>query len=226
MTTLGKRVVWLDVEKSADDFGVDSVPEIGPDSDWIDVRAALKAPIWNGVDVIVIDSVTKLEEMCMAHVFATVPKNDDKGGVKEYTDTLEGYGYGKGYGHLYNKFTPIFQDLEKHSLAGRHIIMVCHDIIGEAKNPDGENYERIEPRLTNSPKYSIRNRFREWLTDLWCIRYDVNVNKNGKASGGGSRAIYTSERPTYWAKSRSLDKPYVYTKGDDQQIWKDLFAKE
>ena len=57
------------------------------------------------------------------------------------------------------------------------------------------------------------------------IGYDVAVNKDGKGTGSGTRAIYTTERPTHIAKSRTLNETIPYNDGDSA-IWNRLFNQE
>ena len=68
----------------------------------------------------------------------------------------------------------------------------------------------------------MRLTVKEWLDHLLCIRFDIAVNANGKASGNGSRTIYPVESPVHMAKSRSLKDPIEYVEGS-AELWNQLF---
>jgi len=184
-------------------------------ANWQEIRDSLHAPGWDGVGTIVVDSATKAEEMAIAHTLAKV--KDDKG--KGVTN-IEGYGYGKGYSHVYDTFLLLLSDLDAHARAGRNVILIMHDCTANVPNPTGEDYIRFEPRLQTlaSGKNSIRLRVREWLDHLLFIGYDIDVSKDGKGKGSGSRTIYPQELPHCMAKSRSLTDP-MPLEYRDASVW-------
>jgi len=93
-------------------------------------------------------------------------------------------------------------------------------------NPTGENYLQYQPRLQSPPKQGkCRERVKEWADHLLFCDFDKAVSKDGKAVGHGSRTIYCSERPTYWAKSRTISDDVPYQLGDST-IWQMIFNKE
>ena len=203
------------------DVDIQVVP--GVDS-WAALTGMLAAEGWEGVQTIVIDSVTRAEEMAVAHTLETVPH--EKGGKVSH---LEGYGFGKGFTHVYETFLPLFAVLDRHVVAGRNVILICHDCIEKVPNPVGEDYIRWEPRLQSpsSGKASIRLRMKEWLDDLWFVGYDINVQHDkkerfAKAEGGGSRTLYPNEMPHCMAKSRTFSHP-MELKENDTSIWQAYF---
>jgi hypothetical protein len=180
---------------------------------WTELRSALQSDGWEKVKSIVIDTATKAEEMCVAHTLATV--KTEKGNS---TNSIEGYGYGKGYTHVYETFMPLLGDLDQHCRVGRNVLLVCHDCTATVPNPAGEDYLRFEPRLQSpaSGKASIRLRVREWLDHLLFLGYDIDVTKDGKGRGAGTRTIYTAELPHCMAKSRTTQEQIII---DGQEVW-------
>lgn len=172
-------------------------------SDWQGIRAALQSPGWDDVRTIVIDSATKAEELALAHLLATV--RTEKGRA---ATSIEDYGFGKGYTHLFDAFLPLLGDLDAHCRAGRNVVLICHDCTTTCPNPMGEDWLRYEPRLQspNSGKASIRLRVREWADHMLWYGYDVAV-EDGKGKGSGTRTIYPTELPHCMAKSRSCRQP-------------------
>lgn len=177
---------------------------------WQHVRDALHADGWSGVKTIVIDTLTRAEELAVAHTLATVPH--EKG---QRVARVEDYGFGKGYSHVYDTFLTLLGDLDQHTRAGRNVVLVCHDCTATVPNPDGEDWIRYEPRLQspNSGKASIRLRVREWADHLLFIGYDVSV-KEGKGKGSGTRTCYPNELPHCMAKSRTLAAPVPLARFD------------
>ncbi len=194
---------------------VQTVPEINT---WGELRAALQSDGWDGIRSLVIDTATRAEELCAAHVIATVPH--EKG---HRVQRLEDYGYGKGAGHVFDTFLPLLAELDRHCRAGRNVILVAHDCTTTVPNPAGEDWLRYEPRLQSpaSGKSSIRLRTREWADHVLFMGYDVNV-KDGKGQGAGSRTLYPAELPHCMAKSRTCQLP-IPVGGDSAAIWRTLF---
>lgn len=169
---------------------------------WQEILDALQCDGWEGVDSIIIDTLTKAEELCTRFMLETVP--NDKG---KFVKRIEEYGFGKGYSFLFDCFLPLLGALDQHCKAGRNVILVMHDCTNTVPNPTGDDYLRYEPRLSNPPsgKHSIRLRVREWLDHLFYLGYETLVDENGKASGG-QRILIPSERPYCMAKSRRLSQ--------------------
>lgn len=185
---------------------------------WPDLRAALQSEGWDKVRTIVLDTGTRAEELAIAHTLGTVKKEQ---GVTALN--IEDYGYGKGYMHVFDTFLPILADLDRHCRAGRHVAMICHDCTATVPNPAGEDWIRYEPRLQSpaSGKASIRLRVREWADQVLFMGYDLNVTKDGKGRGAGTKTIYTSELPHFMAKSRTCQQAIPV--GDDgKAVWAEI----
>ncbi|MCE9616450.1 MAG: ATP-binding protein [Lentisphaerae bacterium] len=178
-------------------------------TDWASLRAVLQADGWDGIKSIVIDTATKAEELAIAHTLETVTADGKR------VTSVEGYGFGKGYGYVFDTFLPLLGDLDRHARAGRNVVLVAHDCTSNVPNPAGEDWLRYEPRLQspNSGKASIRLRAREWADHVLFIGYDVSVGKDGKGRGAGTRTLYTSELPHCMAKSRTTQEQIPV--GDD-----------
>jgi hypothetical protein len=199
--------------------GGGSLPNIRPVSGvdtWAQLRATLASDGWDDIKTICIDSATKAEELAVAHTLETVMADGKK------VSSIEGYGYGKGYGFVFDTFLPLLADLDRHSRTGKHVLLICHDCTTSVPNPAGEDWLRYEPRLQSptSGKSSIRLRVREWADHVLFIGYDVAVNKDGKGSGSGTRTLYPTEFPHCMAKSRTTMDPMVVDGSTD--IWSEI----
>ena len=219
---LGKgsiKPAFIDLENGSHEL---DVARVGGIDSWARLGDALaQVSLWADYGAIVIDSITKAEEWAVAETIATVPHEKPGRTIKRIDD----YGYGKGYQHVYETFLDLFDFLDVHVAAGRHIVLIAHDCTASVPNPAGEDFIQYQPRLQSpaSGKASIRHHTKEWLDHLFFIGYDV-VSKDGKAKGAGTRTIYPQERPTHWAKSRKLRDPIEYKDGG-LELWTALFAK-
>lgn len=213
--------LFLDVEDGSrflDVARISPTPET-----WEEVRAVLHdAAMLEPFQAVVIDSATKLEELAVAWTLANVPH--EKGHV---VASIEAYGWGKGYTHVYETFLQVLGDLDAIARGGRHVILTAHDCTANVPNPAADDWIRYEPRLQAPPsgKGSIRHRLKEWTDHLLYIGFDVAVDGDGKAKGGGTRTIYPTEMPTHWAKSRTLSEQVPYRQGDPA-IWRKMFGIE
>lgn len=210
LVALADNVVLIDLEGGSVDH---DIPRIDTVSTWADLRALLQSDVFDDMKTVAIDSLTKAEELCKAHVLANVMT--EKG---QRVGSIEGYGFGKGYTHLVEEWRKGIGDLERLYLAGKDIVMVAHANIGKTPNPTGDDYIRHEPRLHHSDKASVRAVTIEWCDHVLFLGYDVAADE-GKAKGSGSRTIYTHEQATHIAKSRTLPPtPIIYKKGD-RTVW-------
>lgn len=164
-----------------------------------DVRAMLQdKELLAPYKAVGIDTLTALEEKCVAHTLATVPHE------KGHTVTsIEGYGFGKGLQHNFDTFLPLLADLDRIIESGKHVFLLAHECTNDTPNPEGDDFLRYEPRLQQpkSGKASIRDRVFEWCDVVGYLSYDVSA-KDGKGKGAGTRTVYFSARPSWRAKGR------------------------
>jgi hypothetical protein len=134
--------------------------------------------------------------------------------------SIEGYGFGKGYQHVYETFLLLLADLDRQVRNGRNVILLAHDCINDVPNPMGEDFIRYEPHLQSpkSGRASIRNRVVQWADHVLFLGYDV-ISEDGKGKGGGTRRIWPVERPDHIAKSRRISNPTPFANDSDGAIW-------
>lgn len=190
------------------------IPRIIPGKDFRSVREATQSDIFAGIKNVTYDSATKLEEMAVAETLRTVKVG------KVTATSIEDYGYGKGFGFVFDTFLPFLADCDKLIGKGINVILVAHDCTANVPNPQGEDWIRYEPRLQNptSGKNSIRLRVKEWADHVLFLGYDVAV-EDGKAQGSGTRTIYTSELPHCMAKSRTTQSQIPV---DGRDVWGEI----
>lgn len=184
---------------------------------WERLRDALNATGWEGIDNVVIDSFTAAEELAKAFVLRTVPV-----GKGMMAKSIEDYGYGKGYVHLFDCVTGLLPSFEKHIRAGRNVVLICHECVQTCPNPAGDDFIRYEPRLQSPSggKASIRYRVKEWADHVLFLKLDCEVTEDGKAKGGYFRTVYPSDLQWCMAKSRTLTTETVVN--DPALFWRSL----
>jgi hypothetical protein len=215
---VGVEPLFLDIEEGSAHLDVSRL-DPAP-ANWDELRAVLHSDVPSAFGAIVVDSLTKAEELSIAWTIANV--KHEKG---HYVTGIEQYGFGKGISHNYETFLQLLGDLDSWARRGKHILCVAHDCTANVPNPAGEDWIRYEPRLQSPPsgKGSVRHRCKEWCDHLLYVGFDTFVNNEGKASGSGTRTIYPAELPTHWAKSRSLSEPIPYIQGD-ATLWQQLLG--
>ena len=214
LASFAPNPAFVDLDESLGRLNMDAKVVSGIET-WAMLRSALQSDGWNGVDTIIIDTITKGEELAIAHTLANV--KTEKGAT---ATSVEDYGYGKGYVHVFDTFMGLLMDLDRHARAGRNVILIAHDCVAMAPNPDGEDFQQSQPRLQSptSGKNSIRLRVKEWADEVLFMGYDVS-SKGGKGKGSGTRTLYPTERPSCMAKSRSWQDPIAILPDGGSDVW-------
>jgi len=185
-----------------------------------DVRVVLQTPsVFDGFNTIVIDTVTDLEKLALPYMFKTVP--GPKGSVCQ---DIEGYGYNKGYRHLWDTMRLILQDSEPLVKIGKNVVFIAQNKNIKVANPAGDDYLRDGPSLYSGTP-SIVDCCCEWMDYIFKIGYSYVAVEKKKAAGSTERVIYTQPEVYFIAKSRtSLDAEIPFTEPSDDTIWKELFG--
>jgi len=210
-------VAFFDFDKSLEKLGkqpgadklLENVIEIKGVETWDQLRRKLQAAGWESIRSIVIDSLSVAQAMAITWMFENIK---EKGAA---VTRMEDYGYKAGYRHLFDTFCLLFADLDAHVKAGRHVVLICHDADSKVPNPQGLDWLRSEPRLENEKNCQLRFRIKEWADHVLFVKLDVNVGKDGKGQGCGTRTVYTSELPHCMAKSRTTQGDFALIAGQD-----------
>lgn len=178
----------------------------------------------------VIDTMTILEQWAEPWMFANI--KHEKGGT---VTSLEGYGYGKGYTHLFETMRLILEDLDLLIRRGVNVGLICQNMAIKRANPSGLDYLEDGPKLSHpsSEKNSVRLNICEWADHVLRIGYHDTVvtgapdAKIGKVSGDGMRAVYTMPTdPSFFAKTRTLTEPVIaFAEPNDDSIWRMLYPE-
>ena len=206
LASLASGAIILDIESGTRDLDVDRIENI---DSFAALRTCLQGNALDGRRTVVIDSATKAEELAVAHTLKTV--KHEKGMT---VGSVEGYGFGKGYQHVYDTFLLLLSDLDRQTRAGRNVILIAHDCIDSVPNPTGDDWIRYEPHL---------QRPKSGKDHVLFLGYDV-VSEDGKGKGAGTRTIWPIEQPSHIAKSRRIADPVQFQDGNDDTVWRRIFG--
>ncbi len=190
-----------------------------------DVRDAMTTPgLFDDYDTIVIDNATELESWAERHILSHVPLGKGSGGATSLND----YGYGKGYQHLYETMKLPLQDVDPLVKAGKNIIFIAQAAPHNIANPGGENFLREGPRLYSDKRFSVEACYCEWADHVLRIDYQSVSVKEHKVRGNTERVVYSAPEPHFRAKSRTLPPEasvVTFSNTKDDAIWQWIFRK-
>jgi len=187
-----------------------------------DVRDVLgNLSLFNDRDTVVVDTVTILQDLAEVHVVQTIPTEK---GIK--VKNITGYGYNKGYKHLYNTMKLILQDCDALIHQGKNVILIAQAAIHNIPNPSGEDFLRAGPRLHKDKSWDIEALFCEWADHIFRIDYQDVFVKEKKVTGETTRMIYTKPEVYFRAKSRTLTEPLItFENPQDDSLWHFMFPE-
>lgn len=145
---------------------------------------------------LVIDTADWAEKLCASHITGKAQK-----------DSIEGFGYGKGYTYLMEEFGRLLNLLEEVVDRGINVVVTAHAAIRKFEQPDELGaYDRWELKLEKKVYPLVK----EWADNILFANYKtlvVNVDDQGAQKGknkvqGGARVMYTTHHPCWDAKNR------------------------
>jgi hypothetical protein len=188
-----------------------------------DVRAALAQPnLFEDSESVIIDTVTRLQDWSLPFIFQTVPA-----GQNAVATSIESYGYGKGYRHVYDAMLGILALVDTLTAQGKHVILVAQNEVAAAPNAGSDNFLKEGPRLQHTSQGDVAGLYREWADHVCRISYQGIVVKDKKAVAGCTeRAIFVQPEVWFYAKSRTIKEPVInFGKPSDDDLWKFMGIK-
>lgn len=182
--------VFIGTEDGTAHLDVERFPE---PHNWNDILDAIQTLTVNDhpYKTVVVDTVDWAEPLCWAHVSAEAKK-----------DTIEDFGYGKGYVVALTEWRKLLSRLDKlRDLRSMHVILLAHSWIKPFKNPEGDDFDRYELKLHQKASGLLK----EWADAVLFANYETfAVEKSGRIKGvsSGSRVVHTERRAAWDAKNR------------------------
>ncbi|MBE3045957.1 AAA family ATPase [Candidatus Bathyarchaeota archaeon] len=188
-----------------------------------DVRAALQSSVFDPHASVVADTVTMLQHWALPYMFATI--KHEKGST---VSSIEGYGYGKGYRHLFDMMHMVLADCDRLVRQGKNIILIAQEAAVAETNTAGENYLKSGPNLHHSDKASVRKDYIEWADHVFRIGWENAAVSDRKITPVSGRCVNVRPDATFEAKSRGTtfaDAPVVaFAEPADDSLWQFLFG--
>ena len=149
MSQVGIEPLFLDLEAGTKFL---DVARIEPQT-FDEMRQALRdSQLLASFGAVVVDSGTKAEELATAWMLANV--RHEKGTSCE---SIEDYGFGKGFTHLYETFMLLLGDLDAVARSGKHVVIICHDCTSTVPNPASADYIRSQAALAVACQRQVLN---------------------------------------------------------------------
>lgn len=228
---LAPNPVWMGLDDGAGEL---RHPETGKPpkripglTTFADVRAALQdVSLFDPYDTIVVDNITILQDWAEPHVIQTIPT--EKGAKVK---NLIGYGYNKGYKHLYNTMKGPLQDCDELIRRGKNVILIAQAGLHNVPNPGGEDYLRAGLRLHVDKTWNIEALYCEWADYILRVDYHNAFVKDKRVTGSTDRAVFVQPELHFRAKTRT---PWYDGDGNlisvisfetlaDDSVWKFIF---
>ena len=183
--------LFIDTEGSTNDL---DVKRLTPPTSWAMLMSYV-AQVKEDPTVcrtLVIDTADWAEKLCSQEIC-------DKNKV----DSIEGFGYGKGYVYLEEEFGRLLNRLSDLIDKGINVVLTAHAMMRKFEQPDESGaYDRWELKLQKK----ISPLVKEWADMVLFANYETMVIKEkdsnkGKARGG-KRVLHTTHHPCWDAKNR------------------------
>ena len=122
--------------------------------------------------------------------------------IKYKQNSIESFGYGKGYTYLAEEFTKLLNAFDRVITADIHVVITAHAKMRKFEQPDEMGaYDRWEMKLSKQ----VAPLLKEWCDLLLFCNYQtfvVTSENNTQKAQGGKRVMYTSHHPAWDAKNR------------------------
>lgn len=117
-------------------------------------------------------------------------------------NSIESFGYGKGYTYLAEEFARLLSACDLVISAGINVVITAHAKMRKFEQPDEMGaYDRWELKVSKQ----VAPLLKEWCDYLFFCNYQtfvVTSETNTAKAQGGKRVIYTTHHPAWDAKTR------------------------
>jgi hypothetical protein len=196
-TTAGAQCpdpIFLCAEDGLVGYGLENVPYTTPEN-WNEALRFLNyiATGDHPYKSLIVDTLDWLEPL----LFSFICKRDKK-------ESIEDYGFGKGYIMAIEEFRRFIAGLELIRKRGILVMINAHCQIKSFNNPIGDNFDRYELKASKQ----LAGLVKEWADVVLFARYEIHTVKDGgkkskaKGVGGQKRIVHTEHSAGWDAKNR------------------------
>lgn len=198
---LAPKPVFLPVEDGAGDLTDKdgqplNVPAFPKPSTYLEVVEAISSLVTGDHEfqTVVLDSLDKLEPLIWDHVC----KRDGK-------DSIEAYGYGKGYVAAGNEWRNILDGFDALRSRGMTVILTAHSTVARVEPPETDPFDRYQLRLHKTAEALVC----DWADAVLFANYKTVAVQSGpkgserkRGHSDGTRALHCNEHAAWRAKNR------------------------
>lgn len=182
--------VFIDTEEGTRRYDVKRLPE--PHT-WEVLASDIKYVLDNPTccKTLVIDTVDWAEKLCVQYILTRGKK-----------DSIEDFGYGKGYVYLYEEFEKLLKSLDEVIRKGINVVLCAHAQMRKFEQPhEFGAYDRWEMKLLKQVAPMVK----EWADMVLFANFEtiiVRDNNNKAKAQGNKRVMFTSHHSCWDAKNR------------------------
>jgi hypothetical protein len=183
--------VFLDTEGGTHHL---DIVRIDSASTWEQITAAIAALAkgGHGFRTLVIDTADWLEKRLIEHLCR-----------KHNKDSIEDFGYGKGWVILGEEFAKVLGSLDRLLDQGMHVVFLAHSQVRKFEAPDqAGSYDRFELKLSKQ----VAPLLKEWadvvLFGNFVTRVAEKDNGKHRGVGGKERVLFANHTAAFDAKNR------------------------
>lgn len=183
--------VFIDTERGTHHIDVARFADI---SKWDDIAKAIAdlAQKPHSYKTLVLDTIDWAEKRLIEHICTKARK-----------DSVEDFGYGKGYVVIAEEFAKFLVALDGLLTRGVNVVLLAHATVRKFEAPDqAGSFDRYELKLSKQVAPLVK----EWADMLLFANYETRLieGDNGKvrAAGGKDRIMHTTHTAAYDAKNR------------------------
>lgn len=192
--------IFLGAEDGTSELDVARFPEPRTWDDALEAIAELTVAE-HAYKTLALDTLDWLEPLCWERVCRG---KKDKAGKK--IESIEDFGYGKGYTAALDQWRLLLAALERLRNARQmHMVLIAHSQIKDFKNPSGDDFDRYQLKLHQKAGGLVR----EWCDAVLFAQHETfTAEKDGRVRGisSGARIIHT-ERTAAWDAKNRYDLP-------------------
>lgn len=204
--------IFLCVEEGSGQFDVrrvnfepDGATERTQPRDWNEIVSAVEsiATEDTGARTFVLDGMDQADVLCQEHVL----RGSKWGTIQEYSG-----GYGRGESSALQVWRALFRRIEEIWTRRRmNIVLLGHSKVKRFNNPEGPEFERYQPSLTDHPQGNVAGFVLGWSDITGFARYETLTAEQGKGRiigiGDDKRLLHLHRAAAWDAKCRPFGVP-------------------
>jgi len=208
--------IWFDAEESSNNLDVARYPFWDDEAsghiprNYSDIQSGIADLLANPspYKTLVLDTIDQIESM----IWQDMIRRDFGEDAKK---SIEDYGYGKGFQKAVDEWRALCVNLDRlRSVRGMSIILLAHSQIRTFKNPEGEDYDRYQPRINDKASGFIKG----WVDVTGFVCFEETAGKVPGDKSGRTKGFSTGRRILRLARAAAFDAKNRINLPDEVEI--------